>query len=169
MPRCDENDGAAATQEKNRIKRDRTIVRISTVRQRSKGPSEMPEMASERGPPPNRSAAQLPPAVIVVDVSAINEQVNAKRTWRDNFGDDLLVRPKEAVKKTPGELLLERHLIKAQQKKDEQQEVQESIVDIVVRRKEEGKEEGAANKLRRPSFHDICQEISSDKIEVWMT
>lgn len=165
MPRCDEND--APPEQTHRIKRDRTIVRISTVRQRSKGPSERPALASERGPP-----AATP--VIVVDVSNIimsDQPGNVKRTWRDNFGEDLLVKPKEAVRKTPGELLLERHLIKSQaekaaKRKEQDEEGDEepgSIVDIVLRRKNSDSIE--VNKMRRPSFHDICQEISSDKIE----
>lgn len=160
MPRCDEND-APPSVTSHPIKRDRTIVRISTiVRQRSKGPSERPSMATERGPPLGSVAP-----VIVVDVSNITDQ--AKRTWRDNFGEDLLMKPKEAVRKTPGELLLERHLIKSANDKEMAER----------ERKARGGDDdpdweviaaaraAATDKVRRPSFHDICQEISSDKIE----
>lgn len=134
----------------------------------------MPALASERGPPSNVMA---PTPIIVVDVSNITggDQAIVKRTWRDNFGEDLLIKPKEAVRKTPGELLLERHLIKLESDRrkeakaaadkdddldDDAMDPMEEMMAMARRRKNSD-----SNKIRRPSFHDICQEISSDKIE----
>ncbi|XP_059616702.1 uncharacterized protein LOC132261755 isoform X2 [Phlebotomus argentipes] len=148
MPRCDQDDNSEI---KKPIKRDRTVVRISTMR--AKSGRKSPKIAKEETQKPR--LAEVPPATPT--------DPPIKKTWRDNFGDELSPKPKEPPKKSPGERLLERHLIKHErQDKSPPRLPAAQAADFFTF---DCIPQGARLEERRPSFHDICQDISSDKLE----
>ncbi|XP_055710304.1 uncharacterized protein LOC129806028 isoform X3 [Phlebotomus papatasi] len=152
MPRCDQDDDPDM---RKPIKRDRTVVRISTMR--AKSGRKSPKIVKEEPKKPTVKPLEIPPA-------PPTDGQPTKKTWRDNFGDELSPKPKEAPKKSPGERLLERHLIKH----DRQDRSPPSIPDAQVPDYftfDCIPNQGVRLEERRPSFHDICQDISSDKLE----
>lgn len=187
MPRCDQDD---TPNETNRpIKRDRTVVRISTLRNRSKSGSKEKDKRNK-----GSSSDKSTPVIKVTEPPDRDNGI--KRTWRDNFGEDLVMKlAKDQPRKSPGELLLERHLIKSDNdntKKDPSTEIINNFTanlavfqnDESCKNNEESPDDdddtdelledaclqnarssSTGGGLRRPSFHDICQDISSDKLD----
>ncbi|XP_037919890.1 uncharacterized protein LOC119657175 [Hermetia illucens] len=139
MPRADENDLVA---KRTTIKRDRAVVRLSIMRPRS-ARAEKESKTSEK-------ASDTP---------------KVQSSWRDNFVEELQPKPRDFTRKTPGELLLERHIIRDKQENQESNFVDLSkvnpdpdpIVQIQALRR--------LSETHCPTFHDICEDISSDKID----
>ncbi|XP_055681392.1 serine/threonine-protein kinase pakA isoform X2 [Lutzomyia longipalpis] len=150
MPRCDQDDDCEV---KKPIKRDRTVVRISTMR--AKSGRKSPKIAKEEPHKPIMKPLEIPPATPT-------ETPPLKKTWRDNIGVELSPKPKDAPKKSPGERLLERHLIKHEEQREQSPEIPAKVPDFFTF---DCIPDGARLEERRPSFHDICQDISSDKLE----
>lgn len=67
-------------------------------------------------------------------------------TWRDQLQLDNVDKKEERNKKTPGEKLVEKHLLKQEEEKAETKKKRKESVS------------------KTPSFHDICRAISSDTI-----
>lgn len=110
MPPAEPHEDDASN--RSTIKRGRTVVRLSTIRSRSSGPSQE------------------------VDHNSKRESSNDSETRND-----------KRICKTPGEKLIEKHLIKFESP--------------VAPNKEQ---EPDTFRERAPSFHDICKDISSDKL-----
>lgn len=105
------------------IRRDRQSVRLHTV-YKKESPKKEPQSPAE-------------------------ESSSIKRSkWRQNFRAGELEPTEVRQKKTPGEKLVEKHLLKQEEHKDE------------TKAKPKKKE----SLPKSPSFHDICRAISSDTI-----
>lgn len=92
------------------------------------------------------------------------KEPQAKNTsWRDQFRDELSMRPKKAEPiKSPGELLLEKHLIR------EGEDTPILLEQIIVSTSPVLKRRGTIRRksaVKIPSFHEICEDINSDKLD----
>lgn len=143
VPKIDEND-VLDKEQPQQIQRTRPVVRLSTVRSKDTNKSREDK---ERN-------TNLIGYIRKETISPERDKVEKKSNWRDNFEYDLSPQPKE-VRKTPGERLREKHLIKGLY--EEASPVQESA----LIKRQSSKKRGLQ---KLPSFHDICQDISSDKI-----
>ncbi|XP_055319826.1 serine/threonine-protein kinase pakA-like [Sitodiplosis mosellana] len=185
MPRVDQNDpiNARAT-----IKRDRNIVRLSTMRQRSQSHSNRNSRDSIKNEKNNKRST---PSTyensnsFKKSVSQESDEFQAendtkspvKRSWRDKFGDSLQTNTTKVVRKTPGELILERHIIRDKNNTlkvpvDPTQSTIVRIPDNVTQQEITYLEPLIRKSIRRqslitcPSFKDICKEISESEIKV---
>ncbi|XP_039497387.1 probable histone-lysine N-methyltransferase CG1716 isoform X2 [Drosophila santomea] len=167
------------------IRRNRPVVRLSTIRRRSKDRSaESPKKEQVQ----EHQFRDLPPAT------------EPSLSWRQKLAEELAAFPVVSNKKSPGELLRERFYIKDE--RDEtpnfnRSQIQELSqpqsahktsttpeVEISVKKdekmadekeedsdKQEHELEEMQETIRRlslvqcPTFHDICEDISSDKID----
>lgn len=184
MPRVDQNDpvNARAT-----IKRDRNIVRLSTMRQRSQSHSNRSSRESTEKEKNNKRTAPSYDNSSAFKKSISQEsddfQVESdtkspvKRSWRDKFGDSLQTNTTKVVRKTPGELILERHIIR--DKNNTLKVPTEPAPSTIVRIPENVTSQEITyleplirKSIRRqslitcPSFKDICKEISESEIKV---
>lgn len=141
MPRVDGND-LPDNEQSQQIQRTRPVVRLSTVRSKDTNKSKEDK---ERN-------TNLIGNIRKETISPERDKIEKKSNWRDNFEYDLSPQPKE-VRKTPGERLREKHLIKGL--------YEEPQPEIAVIKRQSSKKRGLQ---KLPSFHDICQDISSDKI-----
>lgn len=155
MPRVDQND---PPQSRSTIKRDRNIVRLSTMRSRSKSHSNKSDSGS------SKSVIQKD---IDFDAAAKREVKHSpspdskgKTSWRDKFGDDLVTKNKDVVRKTPGELLLEKHIIKPKYKEPEESQTQKT--EIIYLEPKLRKSIRRHSLAKCPSFKDICKDISAE-------
>lgn len=155
MPRVDQND---PPQSRSTIKRDRNIVRLSTMRSRSKSRSNKSDSGS------SKSSMKIDTDS---DATARNNTKHSpspdnkgKTSWRDKFGDDLLIKNKDVVRKTPGELILEKHIIKPRHKDPEERTIQKP--EIIYLEPKLRKSIRRHSLAKCPSFKDICKDISAD-------
>lgn len=179
MPRVDQNDPPNF---RSTIKRDRHIVRLSTMRKRSKSRSKsrsIEKRSSSKKSLSSRvsssskksSSDDLQELDTSKDTGGVDDQ-NVKRSWRDKFGDSLQMNTQKVARKTPGELILEKHIIR-DRKNDEK--FTENIPKTIIRLPETVTpqeitylEPMIRKSIRRqslikcPSFKDICNDISSD-------
>lgn len=179
MPRVDQNDPPHF---RSTIKRDRHIVRLSTMRKRSKSRSKSRSIEKRPSSKKSRSSLvsssskksssdDLPELDTSKDIGVVDDQ-NVKRSWRDKFGDSLQMNTQKVARKTPGELILEKHIIR-DRKNDEK--LTQSIPKTIIRLPETVTpqeitylEPMIRKSIRRqslikcPSFKDICNDISSD-------
>lgn len=75
----------------------------------------------------------------------LERELGAIKSWRDNFQPHELGIEEKRVRKTPGEILKEKFLIRSKSKENLKLERRKSV-------------------KKTPSFHDICQAISTDNI-----
>lgn len=178
MPRVDQND---PVQTRSTIKRDRNMVRLSTMRQRSQTHSNR----SSRDSIEQNEITAASPKSSVHDNSSFRKsmsqesdemesdtQSNVKKSWRDKFGDTLLTNTPKVARKTPGELILERHIIREKTNSLkvplEPKPTVVRIPDNVTQQEITYLEPLIRKSIRRqslincPSFKDICKDISSD-------
>lgn len=151
MPRVDQNDPP----HRSTIKRDRNIVRLSTMRSRSKSKSRGEiklGLEAEK-----RLQTAPPPQISYTHSSSPEKQM--KSSWRDRFGEDLLNKPKDTVRKTPGELMIERHIIRD---KSEAISMELQKGGMVFLEPISRKSIRRHSLVKCPSFKDICKDISSD-------
>lgn len=105
------------------------------------------------------------------DFAGADEQ-NIKKSWRDKFGDSLQTNTQKVARKTPGELILEKHIIR--DKKNEEN-LSKNLPKTVIRVPETvtpqeitylepmlRKSMRRQSLIKCPSFKDICNDISSD-------
>ncbi|XP_017494687.1 PREDICTED: muscle M-line assembly protein unc-89-like, partial [Rhagoletis zephyria] len=159
------------------IKRDRPVVRLSTIRSRSKDRNRATKSTSS-----GTDESPEPKTKMFKDLPTI-EPLHTTEThlsWRQKLADELAAVPKYPIKKSPGDLIRERYLIQ-DSATDEldltlsrrtaptvDDATEEQMSDQVV---VEMDLDPASNSIRRlsipqcPSFHDICEDISSDKID----
>lgn len=170
MPRVDQND---PNQTRSTIKRDRNIVRLSTMRQRSQSKPAKADRADsiKKVHRPESTVEPVASPPIESDTKS-----TAKKSWRDKFGDSLQTNAPKVARKTPGELILERHIIR-----DKNDSLKIPVVDApqstptIVRIPENVTSQEITyleplirKSIRRqsliscPSFKDICKDISSD-------
>lgn len=182
MPRIDQNDpiNVRAT-----IKRDRNIVRLSTMRQRSQSHSNRSSRDSTKT---EKKPKRASPKTITTDnssgfkksISQESDDIQAenetksyvKKSWRDKFGDSLQTSAPKVVRKTPGELILERHIIRDKSNSlklpSESETTTVRIPENVTSQEITYLEPLIRKSIRRqsliscPSFKDICKDISSD-------
>lgn len=163
MPRVDQNDPPQTT--RSTIKRDRNIVRLSTMRSRSKSRSKKSDSGSSKSSMKKDSDSE---ATTGKDVSVVphspSPETKGKTSWRDKFGDDLLTKNKDVVRKTPGELILEKHIIKPKHKEPEQGPEQGEIrkTEIIYLEPKLRKSIRRHSLAKCPSFKDICKDISAE-------
>ncbi|KAM7349278.1 protein kinase C delta [Cochliomyia hominivorax] len=149
------------------IKRNRAVVRLSIIRSRSKDRNKSKPEDSSSSPEPEKKFKDLP-------TYQPPEEVPLK--WREKLADDLAAIPSYPNKKSPGEALREKYLIQ-DSKDDEDYAAQcraqrmaaglpkETIEQVIVEL------DPLHHTVRRlsipqcPTFHDICEDISSDKID----
>lgn len=177
MPRIDQNDPAKF---RSTIKRDRHIVRLSTMRKRSKSRSksnsiEKKSCSSRHSTSSKKSSSDDGHSETIDSIPSTNESsLGGKKTsWRDKFGDSLNINKPKTVRKTPGEIILEKHIIR--DRKDEERIALSPMENIVRLPETVSTPEEIAylepiirKSIRRqslikcPSFKDICEDISSD-------
>lgn len=155
MPRVDQND---PPQSRSTIKRDRNIVRLSTMRSRSKSRSNKSDSGSSKSSIQKDSDYDT---IAKRDVKhSPSPDSKGKTSWRDKFGDDLLTKNKDVVRKTPGELLLEKHIIRPKYKEPE--ECNEQKTEIIYLEPKLRKSIRRHSLAKCPSFKDICKDISAE-------
>lgn len=176
MPRVDQNDAAPA---RATIKRDRHIVRLSTMRQRSHSRSNRSSRGSKKdskisSPTSSTSGSTKKQRSFESpgdDQSETSASNTVNKSWRDKFGDSLLTNAKRVQRKSPGELILERHIIRDKghiQKEPAKPKTTVHIPDNVTPQEITYLEPLIRKSIRRqslvtcPSFKDICKDISSD-------
>ncbi|XP_022216003.1 uncharacterized protein LOC111070017 isoform X1 [Drosophila obscura] len=175
------------------IRRNRAVVRLSTIRRKSKERTETSTEKSlvakeEQSSAPEHQFRDLPPAT------------EPSLSWRQKLAEELASFPTVINKKSPGELLRERFFIHEDKELAEQQpqfrasqlrvqqvaqpqlqsdreslameeKVNTQLTEESDQEKEESEQEGMQETIRRlslvqcPTFHDICEDISSDKID----
>lgn len=200
MPRIDQND---PPQFRTTIKRCRPIVRLSTVRAKSISRSKSRSLeksnsmekrksiekrssveksdsfksasgsrsnsAKERDPSNKPSKSNSSSSI----ESSDSKKSTTATSWRDKLEDVLVVKTPKVVRKTPGELILEKHIIRDNRKDviEKVPQIPKTIVQIpesVTEQEITYLEPLIQRKIRRqsikqcPSFKDICKEISSD-------
>ncbi|XP_053948134.1 uncharacterized protein LOC128856811 isoform X1 [Anastrepha ludens] len=159
------------------IKRDRHVVRLSIIRSRSKDGNRATKSTSSE-----TDGSPEPQSKVFKDLPTI-EPLHPKEThlsWRQKLADELAAVPVYPVKKSPGDLMRERYLMQdasavefdstPNRRADvvDKDDVKQKLVDEVV---VELDVDPTNNTIRRlsipqcPSFHDICEDISSDKID----
>lgn len=155
MPRVDQDD---PPQNRSTIKRDRNIVRLSTVRSRSKSRSNKSDSSSSKGSINKENDSDTTGRKDVKHSPSPDNK--GKTSWRDKFGDDLLTKSKDVVRKTPGELILEKHIIKPKYKEPEEESFQKT--EIIYLEPKLRKSIRRHSLAKCPSFKDICKDISAD-------
>ncbi|XP_053699259.1 titin-like [Sabethes cyaneus] len=135
------------------INRNRAVVRLNTIRARSK--SRGSRGSTERKSPrrtdsPDKSFEDESP------------QTSRPTSWRDQFRGELSLQPKKVEPiKSPGELLLEKHLIR-------DDEVTPIVIDEATYKSPVMKRRATVRRksgVKIPSFHEICSDINSDKLD----
>ncbi|XP_055545808.1 titin isoform X2 [Wyeomyia smithii] len=133
------------------INRNRAVVRLNTIRARSK--SRGSRGSTERKSPRRTESP---------DRTFEDEPQSRPTSWRDQFRGELSLQPKKTEPiKSPGELLLEKHLIR----EDECTPVQ---IDETVYKSPVMKRRATVRRksgVKIPSFHEICSDINSDKLD----
>ncbi|XP_061497822.1 titin isoform X2 [Anopheles gambiae] len=147
------------------INRNRTVVRLNTIRARSKS-------RGSRGSTEGRDRHALPDAptteptfdeeMLLLELPAVRPG-GTTSSWRDNFRDELSLRPRTRTEpsKSPGELLLEKHLIRDGEP-GTVEPYPPTIRSPVMKRRGTIRRKSA---VKIPSFHEICADISSDKLD----
>nr|XP_036677255.1 formin-J isoform X5 [Drosophila suzukii] len=159
------------------IKRNRPVVRLSTIRRRSKERSA--ESPKKEAQVQEHQFRDLPPAT------------EPSLSWRQKLAEELAAFPTTSNKKSPGELLRERFYIRDEKEElpsfnqarvqelsqpQTAQKTQNQEAEIRPKDEKELDKEGSdleemQETIRRlslvqcPTFHDICEDISSDKID----
>lgn len=152
MPRIDQND---LPHNRSTIKRDRNIVRLSTMRSKSRSSTKKSESSSVRD-----STKKLTELDAIGRVShSPSPDTKAKTSWRDKFGDDLQTKTKGVIRKSPGELILEKHIIKPKIKEQDSTIPKTEIIYLEPRLRKSIQRHSLA---KCPSFKDICNDISAD-------
>lgn len=187
MPRINQND---PPQFRTTIKRCRPIVRLSTWRKRSISRSKsnsVEKRDSDRSKSSSRNSSvkerksggkkKLSNSNSSSSVESSDGKANAKpsagTSWRDKLEDVLKEKVPKPVRKTPGELILERHIIRDNKKDiiERVPQIPKTIVEIPQTMTEQEityLEPLIAKSIRKqslkhcPSFKDICKDISSD-------
>lgn len=191
MPRIDQND---PIQSRATIKRDRNIVRLSTMRQISRTHSNRSsaersiKRKSNNSVDSNTSSKSI--GIIKSDSFKRDDNkslcddeknddsdssLNVKKSWRDRFGDSLHTNTQKVVRKTPGELILERYMIPDETAKNTLKTPRENALSTTVRIPDNVTPQEITyleplirKSIRRqsliscPNFKDICKDISSD-------
>lgn len=174
MPRVDQNDPPNF---RSTIKRDRNIVRLSTMRtrkSRSKSNSVEKRDSSRKSTSSKKSSSDDQQ-----DVDEMNKcagQNTATKSWRDKFGDSLHSNTQKVLRKTPGELILEKHIIRDRNNEENHKKKTPSapaqtivrLPEMITPQEITYLEPIIRKSIRRqslikcPSFKDICKDISSD-------
>lgn len=143
------------------IRRDRAMVRLKTVRLRSKSRSKSPEVSKEEVKEIKVKKVREYEKIEIpteADPGYVSTETNSG-SWRDNFeGEFDLKKESKSPTKSPGEILIEKHFIKDEIKDDKPLL---TIDDIPVERRKSVRRRSAA---KLPSFKEICSDISSDKL-----
>ncbi|XP_036221038.2 uncharacterized protein Pkcdelta isoform X1 [Bactrocera oleae] len=159
------------------IKRDRPVVRLSTIRSRSKDRNRNTKSTTS-----STDDSPEPKSKIFKDLPTI-EPLHPTEThisWRQKLAEELATEPTNSSKKSPGDLIRERYLIqeassdnlnKSQSQhsplKDDNETKDNLAGEVII----EMDLDSTNNSIRRlsipqcPTFHDICEDISSDKID----
>ncbi|XP_050072697.1 uncharacterized protein LOC126560755 isoform X1 [Anopheles maculipalpis] len=160
------NERSEQRRARSTINRNRTVVRLNTIRARSKS-------RGSRGSTEGRDRLTLPDVggeptfdeeMLLLEPPTV--RATGGTSWRDNFRDELSLRPRTRTEpsKSPGELLLEKHLIRD----DESVPVGTAESSYPPTRSPVPKRRGTIRRksaVKIPSFHEICADISSDKLD----
>ncbi|XP_001660084.2 titin isoform X2 [Aedes aegypti] len=143
--------------QRSTINRNRAVVRLNTIRARSK--SRGSRGSSERKTPHH---SPEPEPSFEEDMLLYKDPQPKTTSWRDQFRDELSLRPKKSEPiKSPGELLLEKHLIR--EGEENPILLEQIIVNSPVMMRRGTIRRKSAVKI--PSFHEICEDINSDKLD----
>ncbi|XP_049544438.1 nucleolar protein dao-5-like [Anopheles darlingi] len=161
------------------INRNRAVVRLNTIRARSRSRgSRGSTERSERNSPDRLASATAGSTgaydeqMLLLEPSLTGSRGTSGSSWRDNFREELAFRPRRTEPtKSPGELLLEKHLIREAAAASAAASASAStpldatglsLRSPVLRRRGTVRRKSAA---KIPSFHEICADISSDKLD----
>ncbi|XP_058442953.1 titin-like isoform X2 [Malaya genurostris] len=137
------------------INRNRAVVRLNTIRARSKS-------RGSRGSTERKSPLRADSSDNAYDDTAYQDNQPKPTSWRDHFRDELPRQPKKVEpSKSPGELLLEKHLIR-------EDETTPLLIDEIVYKSPVMKRRATVRRkstAKIPSFHEICSDINSDKLD----
>ena len=140
------------------IRRDRAMVRLKTIRLRSKSRSKSPEI-KEIKIKKNREYEKIEIPIEADPPGGYVSTETNNGSWRDNFeGEFDLKKEQKSPTKSPGEILIEKHFIK-DEIKDGKPLL--TIDDVPMERRKSVRRRSAA---KLPSFKEICSDISSDKL-----
>lgn len=157
LPPYQSHSGKGDTSMRSTIKRDRAVVRLSTLRARSKSSSRGSEKSK-------KSPEKSPRESYYNNATDGTPPESPKTSWRQNFGEELSLRPKkEKCEKTPGEILREKHLIREEARRSKLQASDNSVFHLESLSSRKSTRRKSLPKL--PSFHDFCKDISSDKLD----
>lgn len=89
-----------------------------------------------------------------IHTDVIKNDLNAIKSWRDNFEPDELNTKEKIQKKTPGEILVEKFLIRSRSK------------DNILKQQKVSRKQSVKKAIPKvPSFKDICTQISSAPVD----
>lgn len=119
----------------------------------ARSPIATPEREKRKSPSPSAETEELPARPIQRNRQSVrlhtvykSDETKQSPKWREQLRLDDLDKKEERPKKTPGEKLVEKHLLKEEEQKAEKKKKRKESVP------------------KTPSFHDICRAISSDTI-----
>lgn len=120
-----------------------------------RSPRQSVEEKDQKTAKPNSNIRRERPTIRLQTLhkDTLQKEIGEIRSWRDNFKPEELSYEAKRVKKTPGEILKEKFLIRSRSK--------ENIL------KPETKKVSRKNSIRKsPSFQEICEAITSDNVEL---
>lgn len=141
------------------IRRDRALIRLRTVRLRSKSRSPPPEEETVVEPEVNILENKIEEKVADIDPGYGSSERSSGSSWRNNFEGELDLYDRKVTSptaKTPGESFFEKYHIK------ENENVNMDYLtldDVPVERRD-----SVRRRIGIPSFKEICSDISSDKL-----
>ncbi|XP_067634530.1 uncharacterized protein Pkcdelta isoform X1 [Eurosta solidaginis] len=160
------------------IKRNRPVVRLSTIRSRSKDRNRAAKSTASGTDESSELVAKVFKDLPTVEALQGTE---THLSWREKLAQEFGTIPTHTVKKSPGDLMRERYLIQNDARSDNivlapnlgaiikaDDTPKAQLIDDVVIELDLDQTNKAVRHLsipQCPSFHDICQDISSDKID----
>lgn len=120
-----------------------------------RSPRQSVEEKDQKTAKPNSNIRRDRPTIRLQTLhkDTLQKEIGEIRSWRDNFKPEELSFEAKRVKKTPGQILKEKFLIRSRSK--------ENIF------KPESKKVSRKNSIRKsPSFQEICEAITCDNVEL---
>ena len=154
----EESVGDIPAKGRSTIRRDRALVRLRTVRLRSRSKSPSPKIEEKVEP---KEEIKLDEKVADIDLGYGSSERSSSGSWRNNFEGELDLYEKKVTSptaKTPGENFFEKYHIRDVDSIN----THYLTMDDVPPEKRDSVRRRSNGKL--PSFKEICSDISSDKL-----
>lgn len=144
------------------IRRDRALVRLRTVRMRSRSKSPSPKIEEKAEPKPElKLEPKVDEKTVDIDPGYGSSERSSSGSWRNNFEGELDLYDKKVTSptaKTPGENFFEKYHITDV---DSINTHYLTMNDVPAERRDSVRRR---NTGKLPSFKEICSDISSDKL-----